>query len=211
MARPLQVSTVLEALEADAQLIDVRQPQHFVLAHIRHAINIPYSKHGFAERVEQALPEAQDLIICADTETIACEAATVLIESNETLAVLGCVQGMGVDAWKTQAFEICSLPYLSVEELNQRQSDFIIIDAREPEEFVSAHLPKAFLIPWHEAWESVHKVPLDQDIAVICATEMRSTVVASMLQHQNRRAFLVRGGMFEWIDKGFIVEQGLPT
>lgn len=45
-------------------------------------------------------------------------------------------------------------------------------------------------------------------LAVICGDEVRSTLVASILQRQGRDVRLVVGGMVDWNERGYPVANG---
>jgi rhodanese-related sulfurtransferase len=81
------------------------------------------------------------------------------------------------------------------------------IDARERFEFRHGHVPAAVPLPWTDAWRNAGKAPPGA-LAVVCADEVRSSFVASILRRLGRDVRLVTGGMVDWNARGYPVEKG---
>lgn len=93
------------------------------------------------------------------------------------------------------------IPEITPHELNEKLKDkrkFILIDVRQPEEFKSGHVPGAKLIPLGELNRRLNELPIDKEIACICASGSRSISAARMLAKQGYNAINVRGGMYLW-------------
>ncbi len=141
-----------------------------------------------------------------------------------SLASLHCggqqVQPSGLVADPAFDKEIASLidgevPYISVEELYDQQSGYIILDAREKEEYRTSHLPGAIYIGYHSLDKAqLRDLPKDGKIAVYCSVGYRSEKIGKRLQDAGYRDVVnVYGSIFEWVNKGYPVigEDGKQT
>ena len=95
---------------------------------------------------------------------------------------------------------------IGVDDLRSAGADFQPVDARDPYEFKYGHVPGATLLPWTDAWKQVDDAPSGV-LAVICGDEVRSSLVASILQRAGRDVRLVAGGMVDWNERGYPVEK----
>ncbi|MEZ4630902.1 MAG: rhodanese-like domain-containing protein [Deinococcales bacterium] len=214
MPSPLSSQLKLSAQEAkrllaeDVRVLDLRPPGDFVLGHLPKAINLQYLRADFANRLSRVLPGVRRLMLCSSTDQIACDAASTLKEEAPSYQVMGCLAGQGVETWREAGLPLEQLSYISVPELAKHQH-LLIIDVREPYEFYEAHIPGAFLLPWYEASESLYKVPKHRPIALICASEVRSSFVSSLFKADGREVYLVKGGMTDWLKAGLTIQKGL--
>ncbi len=85
-----------------------------------------------------------------------------------------------------------------------------IVDVRNPDEYESAHVPGAALIPLPEVPDRIDEIPADGPIYVICAVGGRSRRACEFLQSQGRDATNVAGGTQAWVASGYEVSTG-PT
>jgi thioredoxin 1 len=84
-----------------------------------------------------------------------------------------------------------------------------VVDVRRPDEFVTAHVPGARLIPLEELGERLHEIPRDQRVYVICAVGARSLAAAEALASAGWDAVSVAGGTDRWAEEGRPVLTGL--
>lgn len=77
-----------------------------------------------------------------------------------------------------------------------------VVDVREPDEYVSGHVPGAVLIPLSEVPDRVDEVPQGETVYVICATGRRSARAAEHLSAEGRDAVNVAGGTKGWVEAG---------
>ena len=74
-----------------------------------------------------------------------------------------------------------------------------IIDVREPEEFVTGHIPNAQLIPMPRLMSREVKLPRDEEIILVCRTGRRTTQIIYALQKEGYRNLSnMDGGMVAW-------------
>jgi molybdopterin-guanine dinucleotide biosynthesis protein A/rhodanese-related sulfurtransferase len=104
-----------------------------------------------------------------------------------------------------------SLPPMDIPEIDVAELDGLraegapLIDVREEDEFASAHVPGARLIPLGEVPGRVGEIPTDRTVYVICARGGRSGRAVEHFRARGIDAVNVAGGTQAWIDAG------LPT
>jgi len=107
------------------------------------------------------------------------------------------------------------VPFISVEELNASQSDFLILDAREKEEFDISHLPGAVNIGYKSLDENlINRIDKNQKVALYCSVGYRSEKVGQKLVKLGfHDVSNVYGSIFEWVNQGYPVfdHQEKPT
>jgi len=97
-----------------------------------------------------------------------------------------------------------AVPEISVEELASRlEGGAFLLDVRQPDEYVEAHVPSALLVPLDEVPTRVAELPAAQEILVICRSGARSHRAAEYLIGQHHLdAVNVAGGTLAWIESG---------
>ncbi|MBC7561027.1 MAG: rhodanese-like domain-containing protein [Dermatophilaceae bacterium] len=63
----------------------------------------------------------------------------------------------------------------------------VVVDVREPGEYVAGHVPGAALLPMGELSSRLHELPRDVPIYVICASGNRSLAMTSFLMRAGHR------------------------
>ena len=102
-----------------------------------------------------------------------------------------------------------SVPEIDVDELAKRQGDgSFVLDVRQPDEYVEAHVPGAVLIPLNELAARQDEIPADRPVLVICGSGPRSARAVEALRAAGYDATNVVGGTNAWIDAGFPVAEG---
>ena len=74
----------------------------------------------------------------------------------------------------------------------------LLVDVRERSEWDAGHVPGAVHIPYENVRERAHELPLDRRIVTYCASGIRSSLAASILQSGGRDVANVRGGFTAW-------------
>lgn len=75
----------------------------------------------------------------------------------------------------------------------------LVIDVRELDEYVSAHIPGLPLIPMNEIAANVDKFDKDREYVFVCRSGARSFRVAEFFQSQGfDKVHNYLGGMLEW-------------
>lgn len=75
-----------------------------------------------------------------------------------------------------------------------------LIDVREQDEYETAHVPGAKLIPLGTVPERLDEVPTDQTVYVICGVGARSHKAAEFYCRQGIDAVNIAGGTAAWIE-----------
>ncbi len=89
-----------------------------------------------------------------------------------------------------------------------RPYDAVLIDVREPDEFVAGHVPGARPLPMSEITARLDELERERPLYVICAVGQRSLAVADFLVRSGFEAYSVAGGTYAWLRAGQPVETG---
>jgi rhodanese-related sulfurtransferase len=107
------------------------------------------------------------------------------------------------------------LPTIDVAEADRRLREDparpILLDVREPNEFVAVRAPGAVLVPTSVFTARLAELPVDRPLLVICHTGSRSAAVTGYLSRTGRADVVnVAGGMDAWERAGLPVRKGSP-
>jgi len=98
---------------------------------------------------------------------------------------------------------------ISVAELAERlDASAVVVDVRQPDEYLGGHVPGAVLIPLNDVPERFGELPTDREVLVICRSGGRSYVASEFLVANGVRAVNVAGGTLAWIESGREVVEG---
>ena len=78
----------------------------------------------------------------------------------------------------------------------------VVIDVREPGEYVAGHVPGAALVPLSRLTSQVPDLPRGVPVYVICASGNRSLAAADFLAGAGVDAWSVAGGTGAWVRSG---------
>ena len=84
----------------------------------------------------------------------------------------------------------------------------IVVDVREPGEYVGGHVPGATLVPMGQVPSRMSELPKDMPIYLICASGNRSLSTASYLIRAGYDARSVTGGTGAWTRAGHPIVMG---
>ncbi|MGA9639453.1 rhodanese-like domain-containing protein [Flavobacterium sp.] len=97
-----------------------------------------------------------------------------------------------------------SIPYIQVNELHQ--SNYILLDAREPNEYKVSHIPNGISIGYiHFDIKNVSTIIKDKNapIVVYCSIGIRSEKIGEKLKKSGyTKVYNLYGGIFEYKNKG---------
>jgi rhodanese-related sulfurtransferase len=95
-----------------------------------------------------------------------------------------------------------SVPYISVETLQNEKEEVIILDSREEKEYKTSHLKNAIFVGYDFFnLDSVQKIlpKKDSKIVVYCSLGIRSEDIAEKLKNVGyTNVYNLYGGIFEW-------------
>lgn len=87
-------------------------------------------------------------------------------------------------------------------------ADTVIVDVREPMEYVAGHIPGAIAMPLGQVATRRDELPKDATIYVVCASGNRSKVGAELIAYAGYDAVSVGGGTNAWQVLGRPVVEG---
>ena len=101
-----------------------------------------------------------------------------------------------------------TVPIISVAKLNENLDDYVILDARELEEYELSHIPGAKLIGFKSPnFISLKSLPKSKAIVVYCSIGYRSEKVAmSLIEKGYTNVVNLYGSIFEWVNQGLPLE-----
>ncbi len=100
---------------------------------------------------------------------------------------------------------VLSEDQIGVEELAQRlknsPAEFVLLDVRNPEEYLICHFPSAVLIPLRELEGRLPELDKSREIVVHCKSGLRSLAAVKLLQEHGYRAQSLSGGIIAWAEQ----------
>jgi rhodanese-related sulfurtransferase len=190
------------ALKGGAVVLDLRQPRVFAAEHLPGAINLQFNRADLAERADRVLPRDVEYVVLAEPDVVAAVAVKLLREAG--FKVVGHLES-GLNAWKVDGRNVEQLHAIEVDELKSELDRYQVVDVRDGYEYRHGHIVDAILFPSGEAWQRLAELSSNRPLAVICASQNRSALVASMLQRAGREPVVVMGGMTGWLERGYPV------
>lgn len=97
---------------------------------------------------------------------------------------------------------------ISVTDLKDSTAQYLILDARELDEYLVSHIPGAIHIGHEEPkWDALEKIDKDRKIVIYCSIGYRSEIIGEQLikkGYTNTRNLY--GSIFEWANQGCNLE-----
>ena len=176
----------------DAIRVDPRPPHLFGAGHRPGSVNV-VGNDSFAVRIGATVAFGSPIVIL----TTDAEQAERL---RGQLAVIGYDDVRGYaspDAAPGE--ETLRIEQLDARTAAERSSEgALLVDVRERSEWDAGHAPGAVHIPYEELRERVHELLLDRPIVTYCASGIRSSLAASVLESVGRSVANMRGGFTAW-------------
>lgn len=120
--------------------------------------------------------------------------------------------------WKVLIIDVPlhkNVQIISESDAHIKESNYLFLDARTPEEFSISHIPHAMYVGSKDFNISkMNNVPKDTPIVVYCSIGIRSDVVADkLLKAGFANVQNLYGGIFEWLNNGYSIvnNDNLPT
>ena len=176
----------------DAIRVDPRPPHVFGAGHRPGALNV-VGNDSFAVRIGATVAFGSPIVIL----TIDAEQAERL---REQLAVIGYDDVRGYTSPEPGPGEETQ----QIEQLDARAAaaraaeGALLVDVRERSEWDAGHASGALHIPYEELRQRTHELPLDRLIVMYCASGVRSSLAASILESSDRDVANMRGGFTAW-------------
>ena len=102
-----------------------------------------------------------------------------------------------------------STPEIDVEEFAAARGSGLLVNVREPDEYVGGHVPGAVLIPMGQLANRVGEIDKTLPVFVICASGNRSSAMTDLLRGAGFDAASVAGGTGGGARSGRPLEGGL--
>lgn len=100
-------------------------------------------------------------------------------------------------------------PEIDIEDFAAARGGGLLVDVREPDEYVRGHVPGAVLIPMGNLANRVGEIDKTSPVFVICASGNRSSAMTDLLRDAGFDAVSVAGGTGAWERSGRPLEEGL--
>jgi rhodanese-related sulfurtransferase len=81
------------------------------------------------------------------------------------------------------------------------EKEFLLVDVRQPAEYMHTHIPGALLMPLSDFKTKISSLPNDRDIVFYCLAGSRSRTAAVMAAEQKisqKRIYSLEGGISKW-------------
>jgi rhodanese-related sulfurtransferase/rubrerythrin len=85
-----------------------------------------------------------------------------------------------------------------------KESDYLIVDVRQPQEYVRGHIPGAKLIPIQKLAADLSSLPSDKDLIFYCHSGGRSGAAATLAVEEGvstKAIYNLDGGIMAWDDR----------
>jgi rhodanese-related sulfurtransferase len=104
---------------------------------------------------------------------------------------------------------VADVPEITADELaSALVGGAVLVDVRQPDEYVEGHVADARLIPLGDLSVRARELPKAEPVYLICRSGVRSHRAAEFLQLSGVQAVNVAGGMLAWADGGHPVVTG---
>jgi rhodanese-related sulfurtransferase len=84
----------------------------------------------------------------------------------------------------------------------------LVLDVREPSEYVTGHIAGSTLIPLHQLSGRMSELPKERQIICVCASGSRSSSAARQLTGAGFTVLNLSGGMSRWLYAGLPIKKG---
>ncbi|MFT6718015.1 MAG: rhodanese-related sulfurtransferase [Sphingobacteriales bacterium] len=130
-------------------------------------------------------------------------------------SILGCKgQANSFDAKLDEVLSY-TVDTISAEDLHQKKDSFLILDAREEDEFNISHIPGAIRVGYKKFDDSQIQgwIQSKKPIVVYCSIGYRSERIGEKIQEQGgKEVYNLRGGIFSWSNAEYPLTDSLgPT
>ena len=196
--QPLTVDQVLHEKSVGVQILDVRSPKEFGLGHLCCSLNIGLS--GTFERWAGEILDRETPIILICDPGQEREAITRLARVG-----LDRIKGFlahGMHALTSTPELLRPTNHMTVTHLQEHlmMADRPhLLDVRAPHEWKSRHIDDSRNIPLQHLGSRLSEIPIDHTVVVYCSKGYRSSIAASLLEH-NHYSNIVNlvGGFDAW-------------
>jgi hydroxyacylglutathione hydrolase len=211
--RPYTAREAWEAMQDGAVMLDLREPAVHGEAHAAGALNVWIDSPQFAERVAGFVPAGARLLLTPSAPSDV-ERAVQALSRVGIDEIAGYVQWGMID-WRDAGLPVDTVAQITVHDLatwHEQEQDVVVVDVREPLEWLDGHIAGAVHLPMLEAVRRAAELPANRPKAVVCAGGLRSSTTISALKRLVPGPwFNVAGGMSAWLKAGYSVRRPSPA
>jgi hydroxyacylglutathione hydrolase len=181
----------LREIAPDVVRIDPRPPHVFGAGHRKRALNV-VGNDSFAVRVGATVPFGAPLVI-------------LTVDPDQAQRLRAQLSLVGYDDVRGYASPdpLPSEETLRIEQVDARAAaaraaeGALLLDVRERSEWDAGHVPGAMHVPYEQIRERARDLP-SGPIVTYCASGVRSSLAASVLESEGRTVANMRGGFTAW-------------
>jgi hydroxyacylglutathione hydrolase len=186
-------------LESDSVVVDTRLPNAFAGAHIPGSLNIPLG--GLSVYPGWVVDYAQRILLVVERKVDLARA----LRSFWRLGydnVYGYLCS-GMNRWQEAGKAISHFGTLSAAELYVNRHRFVVLDVREPSEWVEGIIEDAQLMYFGDLPQKADALSRNKRYAIVCSVGTRASIAASLLKQKGFEVSNVLGGMMAWNKLGY--------
>jgi hydroxyacylglutathione hydrolase len=203
--RPLSLNEAIPYFQRGAALVDFRPKTAFAERHVPGSVHLAVDEQ-LSNRAGFVLPFGAPIILLMEDEKNYRQ--VVLSLARVGYHVIGYLVG-GLTEWEAAGLPVVAgdVEDVTASELKAMLSNgngLVIVDVREPWEYLQGHVPGSKLIPLGQLAMRTDELDPDKPVALICQSGSRSQSAAAVLgQKKFTKIYNVLGGMTDWQNAGF--------
>lgn len=205
----LTLDQVLSLQEVGAQVLDTRDSAEFAAAHLKGSINVGLNGQ-YATWAGTVLTHEKPIVVIADPGRE--QEAVMRLGRIGFDQVVGYLKG-GLHSLQSRPDLTMSTERLSAQVAAERMASAqgdrapVVVDVRAPGERAQKRIAGSIGIPLSQLGMRVKELPADRPLLVYCAGGYRSSIAASLLQHQGfEQVSEIAGGIAAWTAGNLPVE-----
>ena len=207
MLYPLKPREALVRIHTDSIAVDSRPVELFATGHISGAYSIPMGD-SFGTWVGWLMEPTKPLVFVLQDPSDAEETVRQLIRIGYD-DLEGYLDG-GMEAWERAHLPVAKLRVITAADLKDaltKEGGPLPLDVRFGYEWRAGHVPGALHVELGEMPEHLDGLPRDTEYATLCATGIRATSAASLLEREGFKGIaVVAGGTDAWAEFGYPLE-----
>ena len=197
--------SVRNQLGENTLLVDARQQRLFNEQHVPGSFAVPFGDN-FATWLGWLLPWRQPIILLPPAPTYQDAMVRQLIRIGYD-RINGFLAG-GFEAWESAGLPTESAKGIDLDalkDLSDQGRAPMILDVRQRSEYHAGHIKGALNIELGELQEHLDGLPRELPLVTVCASGMRASIAAGILQRDGRDnvQVLAESGTAAWIDHGY--------
>jgi len=195
---PLPLREVLEAIEDDLQVVDVREPDEFAAGHLRGSVNIGLGGQ-YATWAGTLLNRDRAIVLIANPGRE--EEAAMRLGRIGFDHVAGYLRG-GMQELDERPEFVGGTGRVDARELARElggRDGLLLLDVRGPRERQGKRIAGSLHVPLNQLLERIEQLPRERKVVVHCAGGYRSSIAASLLERAGLDGVReLAGGLAAW-------------